>query len=60
MQLEKDVQKKLHQGLLEMRMTEEKLIEIYAAGKVPGHIHSGMGQEAPMWACCLPVSRGTM
>ncbi|MDY3282189.1 thiamine pyrophosphate-dependent dehydrogenase E1 component subunit alpha [Dysosmobacter sp.] len=45
MQLEKEVQKKLHQGLVEMRMTEEKLIEIYAAGKVPGHIHSGMGQE---------------
>ena len=45
MQYEKDVLKKLHEGLMKMRMVEEKLIEIYAAGKVPGHIHSGMGQE---------------
>lgn len=27
-------------------MAEEKLVEIYALGKVPGHIHSGVGEEA--------------
>ena len=27
-------------------MAEEKLVEIYAQGRVPGHIHSGVGEEA--------------
>lgn len=45
MQYNKDLQKKIHRDLLEMRMLEEKMIELYAAGRVPGHIHSGVGQE---------------
>lgn len=36
----------LYRDLLEQRVFEEKLIEIYALGKVPGHIHSGVGEEA--------------
>jgi pyruvate dehydrogenase E1 component alpha subunit len=36
----------MYKDLLGMRSFEEKLIEIYALGKVPGHIHSGVGEEA--------------
>lgn len=36
----------LYRELLSTRMSEEKLVEIYALGKVPGHIHSGVGEEA--------------
>lgn len=35
-----------YKELLSVRMAEEKLVEIYALGKVPGHIHSGVGEEA--------------
>ena len=38
--------RKLYDDLLCQRMAEEKLVEIYALGKVPGHIHSGVGEEA--------------
>ena len=46
MSYEKDFLEKIYKDLLETRMLEEKLVEIYAEGKVPGHIHSGVGQEA--------------
>lgn len=45
MQYEKDFLLGLHKDILEARMLEEKLIDIYAQGIVPGHIHSGVGQE---------------
>lgn len=46
MQYEKDFLRQIHKDLLETRLMEEKLVEIYAQGIVPGHIHSGVGQEA--------------
>lgn len=46
MSYEKEFLEKIYKDLLETRMLEEKLVEIYAEGKVPGHIHSGVGQEA--------------
>lgn len=46
MQYEKDFLRQLHSELLKARMLEQKMVEIYAQGIVPGHIHSGMGQEA--------------
>lgn len=46
MQYEKDFLLGLHKDILETRMLEEKLIDVYAQGIVPGHIHSGVGQEA--------------
>lgn len=38
--------KSLYRNLLSIRLFEEKQVEIYALGKVPGHIHSGIGEEA--------------
>ena len=45
MEYAKDFLLKVHKELLETRLMEKKLTEIYAQGIVPGHIHSGMGQE---------------
>lgn len=36
----------LYRDLLSVRFFEEKQVELYAAGKIPGHIHSGIGEEA--------------
>ncbi len=36
----------IHKNLLQTRMIEEKMVDTYAQGRVPGHIHSGVGQEA--------------
>lgn len=46
MDFEKNTLLELHKKLTETRMLEEKLAAIYAQGIVPGHIHSGIGQEA--------------
>ncbi len=36
----------LHKQLIRGRLMEQKLLDTYAQGRVPGHIHSGIGQEA--------------
>lgn len=46
MQYEKDFLKKLYENLLDMRLLEKKMVDTYAQGRVPGHVHSGVGQEA--------------
>ncbi len=38
--------RKFYENYLLLRLTEERLVDIYYAGKVPGHIHSGIGEEA--------------
>lgn len=37
---------RIYRDLLSVRLFEEKQVEVYALGKVPGHIHSGIGEEA--------------
>ena len=46
MQYEKEFLRKLYNDLLDMRLLEQKMVDTYARGIVPGHIHSGVGQEA--------------
>ena len=46
MKYSKELIADMYKELLSVRMAEEKLVEIYALGKVPGHIHSGVGEEA--------------
>ena len=41
-----DFLKNVYRDLLSIRLFEEKQVEVYALGKVPGHIHSGIGEEA--------------
>ncbi len=45
MSYEKEFLKGLYKDVLQARMLEQKMVDIYAEGIVPGHIHSGMGQE---------------
>ena len=46
MQYTKEFLRTLHKDLLETRLLEEKMKDLYAQGRVPGHVHSGVGQEA--------------
>ncbi|MFA9423396.1 MAG: thiamine pyrophosphate-dependent dehydrogenase E1 component subunit alpha [Sedimentibacter sp.] len=46
MDYSKDFLINLYTDLVKLRLFEEKLVEIYNLGKVPGHIHSGVGEEA--------------
>ena len=48
----------MYKELLAVRMAEEKLVEIYALGKVPGHIHSGVGEEAAYVAPLMTKNEG--
>lgn len=36
---------RLYRSLYSVRLFEERQVELYAEGKVPGHIHSGIGEE---------------
>lgn len=46
MQYEKEFLRKLYYDLMTMRLLEKKMVDTYAQGRVPGHVHSGVGQEA--------------
>lgn len=46
MSYSKDFLIKIYRDLVGLRSFEEKLVEIYTLGKVPGHIHSGVGEES--------------
>lgn len=46
MSYSKEFLKEMYKNLLHMRMIEQKMVEIYAMGRVPGHVHSGVGEEA--------------
>ena len=45
MQYEKERVLEIYSEMLKTRLMEKKLTEIYAQGIVPGHIHSGIGEE---------------
>ena len=46
MKQNKELYIEMYKNLFASRVFEERLIEMYAAGKIPGHIHSGVGEEA--------------
>lgn len=46
MQYDTQFLRQIHKDLLQTRLLEEKLNDLYAQGRVPGHVHSGVGQEA--------------
>ena len=45
MQYDTQFLRQIHKDLLELRLLEDKLNDLYAQGRVPGHVHSGVGQE---------------
>lgn len=42
----------LHYSMLRVRRVEERLLEVFAAGKIPGFIHVSIGQEAVATGIC--------
>ena len=46
MKYTKEFLKGIYENLLYTRMIEQKMVDIYAKGRVPGHVHSGVGEEA--------------
>jgi len=42
----------LHHSMLRVRRVEERLLEVFAAGKIPGFIHVSIGQEAVATGIC--------
>lgn len=46
MEYSKEFLRKTHEQLLTLRQLELKILDHYAKGRVPGHIHSAIGQEA--------------
>ncbi|HSK67890.1 MAG TPA: thiamine pyrophosphate-dependent dehydrogenase E1 component subunit alpha [Candidatus Limnocylindria bacterium] len=48
--LEPSLLKKLYRNYLALREAELLMVDIYYKGKVPGHIHSGEGEEATLAA----------
>ena len=51
---------KLYRDLYSVRLFEEKQVELYALGKVPGHIHSGIGEEGSCTGVWRPAKKVTM
>ncbi len=53
--IEKDALLKMFYLMVKIRRVEERLLDIFAQGKIPGFIHVGIGQEAvPVGVCsCL-------
>lgn len=49
MKYSKELVTELYQELLSVRMAEEKLVEIYALGKVPAISTAGLARRPPMW-----------
>ena len=45
MKYEKEFLREVYTDLLKTRMLEEKMIDLYAESIIPGHVHSGAGQE---------------
>lgn len=50
--------RKLYRNYLAMREAEKLMVEIYYTGKVPGHIHSGEGEEATTAAVLELMRKG--
>jgi TPP-dependent pyruvate/acetoin dehydrogenase alpha subunit len=42
----------LHYSMLRIRRTEERLLEVFSEGKIPGFIHVSIGQEAVATGVC--------
>lgn len=69
MNYSKDFLTNLFIKLLRARKVEERFVELYAQGKIPGNAHSGIGEEATFVGACaalnkddylLPTHRGVM
>ena len=67
MMLDSELRLRLYRDVIRMRRLEERIIELYRAGKIPGNFHSAIGEEATFVGACaalreddymLPTHRG--
>jgi TPP-dependent pyruvate/acetoin dehydrogenase alpha subunit len=65
--LDPEFRQKLYEDMVRMRILDERTIELRQAGKIPGGLHSGIGEEATFIGACaalraddymLPTHRG--
>lgn len=45
----------LHRRVVTVRRFEERVVELYAAGDIPGFVHTCVGQEATAVGACWPL-----
>lgn len=55
MSLDKEKYAELYESMLRIRRFEETAIEVFSAGKIPGFIHSYIGQEAIAVGVCAAL-----
>ena len=48
----------IHYSMVKVRRVEERLVDVFAQGKIPGFIHVGIGQEGVAAGVCLRVDPG--
>jgi len=58
MVLGKEEMLKLYYNMVYIRQFETRVMELYAAGEIPGTMHIGLGQEACMAGVCFPLIEG--
>ncbi len=57
MEYSNDFLQNMYINLMKARMLEEKIVELYHEGKVPGSVHSGVGEEATFVGGCLALRK---
>ena len=58
MTLNRDKHVELYESMLRIRRFEEKAIDVFSAGKIPGFIHSYIGEEAIASGVCAALQEG--
>ena len=58
MTLNKEKHVELYESMLRIRRFEEKAIDVFSAGKIPGFIHSYIGEEAIASGVCAALQEG--
>ena len=58
MDFSKEDKMKLYTNMVYIRVFESRMMEEFASGSMPGHVHLGLGQEACMAGICHPLEDG--
>ena len=58
--LSKDILLSLYESMVRQRMLEEKVIELYKIGLIPGLAHPYIGQEAIAAGVCAALEKGDL
>ncbi len=50
--MNKETLLEIHHSMVRVRLVEERLVDVFAQGKIPGFIHVGIGQEGVAAGVC--------